>query len=187
MWLSSSRKHQMVNYAGAAGVPEVLRPWRLWGTLKWEASAVVSEDRALSLLPAFYTCLERGKLQMKRHFFCCSKQFLNSLILMHFSASPIFLFHLFTSAKYCPLRTFFIQENKKSCSGRDRVNREGGTQGACHFFKNCWTQHGVGRCARKAPMMKWANRLKNSSKKIHWSRTEPLTTPPVGTLLQVGS
>ena len=29
------------------------------------------------------------------------------------------------------------------------------------------TQHGVGRCACKLPIMKWANALKESSKKTH--------------------
>ena len=40
------------------------------------------------------------------------------------------------------------------------------------------TQHGVGRCAPKSPIMRWANMLKESSKKIHWSLSQPLTTTP---------
>ena len=46
-------------------------------------------------------------------FFYCSKQFLNSSILMPFSASAVFCFTSSTSAKHFPLRTFFIQANKK--------------------------------------------------------------------------
>ena len=33
------------------------------------------------------------------------------------------------------------------------------------------TQHSVGSCAHKLPIMKWANTLKESSKNIHWSWT----------------
>ena len=29
------------------------------------------------------------------------------------------------------------------------------------------TQHGVGRCAHKSPIMKWANVMKESSRNIH--------------------
>ena len=36
-------------------------------------------------------------------------------------------------------------------------------------------QHGVGRCAHKSPIMKRANTLKESSKKIYQSQREPLT------------
>ena len=41
-------------------------------------------------------------------------------------------------------------------------------------------------CAGKSPIMKWANTLKESSKKIHRSQAQPLTTMPVGTLIQMG-
>ena len=60
-------------------------------------------------------------------FFHCPKQFLNSLILMPFSASAVFCLTSSTSAKCFPLRTFLSRETKKKCrSGQDRVNREGG-------------------------------------------------------------
>ena len=76
-----------------------------------------------------------------RLFSHCSKQFLNLLILMPFSASAIFCFTSSTSAKCFPLRTFFIQGNKrKSLLGWDLVNREDGTRESCSFLvKNCWT------------------------------------------------
>ena len=43
------------------------------------------------------------------------------------------------------------------------------------------TQRGVGRCACKSPIMKWANALSLQKKKIHWSQTQ-LLTKPAGTL-----
>ena len=48
------------------------------------------------------------------------------------------------------------------------------------------TQHSVGRCTRKSPIMKWANVPKQSSK-IHRSRMQLLATALAGTLTQVGS
>ena len=49
------------------------------------------------------------------------------------------------------------------------------------------TQRGVGRCACKSPTVKWANKMKVSSKKLHGNQTQPLTTLPGGALIQVGS
>ena len=87
---------------------------------------------------------------------------LNSSILMPFSASAIFIlfyFHLFTSAKHFPLRIFFILGNKKKLLG-ERLGEKGGAQGAAIVGQTLWnTQHGVGRCARKSPITKWANML----------------------------
>ena len=45
------------------------------------------------------------------------------------------------------------------------------------------TQCSVRRCAHKSPIMKWVSAMKESLK-IHWSWTQPLTTPPAGTLIQ---
>ena len=74
-------------------------------------------------------------IHLSRHFFHCSKQFFNLLILVPFSASAIFCFTSFTSAKHFPLRIFFIWRNKKKCCyGRDRVNREGGAWGSCRLW-----------------------------------------------------
>ena len=101
-----------------------------------------------------------------RHFFHCSKQFLNLLILMCFSAFDVFCFTSSTSTKRFPLRTFFIRETKKSCSRWEPLNREGGHRGHAGFGpKLLSTQHGVGRCAHKSPIMRWANAFKESSKK----------------------
>ena len=52
-------------------------------------------------------------IHLSRLFFHCTKQVLNLLILMAFSASAIFGFTSSTSVKYFLLRTFFIQGNKK--------------------------------------------------------------------------
>ena len=94
---------------------------------------------------------------------------------------PFFCFTSSISIKHFPLRTFFIQENKnKSCSRWiGRVGRFG--------VKTAGHSCGVGRCARKSPIMKWANALKESSKKIDGSRRQPLTTTPVGALIEMGS
>ena len=48
------------------------------------------------------------------------------------------------------------------------------------------TQQSVNKHAHKSPIRKWANALKESSKKIHWSKMQPLTTMPAGTLIQLG-
>ena len=54
---------------------------------------------------------------------------------------------------------------------------------SCHLgSKLLNTQHGVGVCAYKSPIIKWANALKESSKRIYWSQMQPLTTMPAGTL-----
>ena len=122
----------------------------------------------------------------------CSKEFSNLSILMPFSGSAGFLFHLFHIGKMLPCEDFFHpgkQKKKKSCLGQDWVTKEGEARGSCSFFgqKLMNTQRGVGRCAYKSPTMKWANSVKESSKTIHWSQTQPLTTTPAGTLFQMGS
>ena len=102
----------------------------------------------------------------------CSKQFLNSSILMSFSAFTVFFvcFTSFTLAKHFSLRNFFIWGNKKrSYSGQDQVNEEGGALGVHAIFgqKLLDTQRHVSRCAHKSAIMKWANTLslqKNSLK-----------------------
>ena len=120
------------------------------------------------------TCLNFNHLQstlfnaihLSRYFFQCSKQCLNSSILMPFSASVVFCFTSSTSATHFPSRIFSSRETKNSHSGSDQVNREGGVQGhAICGQKLLSTQHCVGRCAPRSPIMKWANVLKESSNK----------------------
>ena len=56
------------------------------------------------------------EIHLLRHIFHCSKQILNSSILMPFSASDVFCFTASTSAKRFSLRTSSSRETKiKSC------------------------------------------------------------------------
>ena len=53
------------------------------------------------------------------------------------------------------------------CSRWDQVNRKGGAWESWHFWSKLLnSQHSVGRCRYKSPIMKWANVLKESSKKF---------------------
>ena len=99
-------------------------------------------------------------------FFHCSKQFLNLSVSMPFSASAIFCFTSSTLAKCFPLRTFFILGNKKKLFGVRSDELGGwGTGGHAIFGQKLLnTQHSVGRCTCKSPIMKWTNTLKESSK-----------------------
>ena len=108
------------------------------------------------------------EIHISIHFFHCSKQFLNSSILMPFSASAVFCFTYSTPAKCFPLRKIFIWGNKKKSLGeRDQVNKEDGAWGSCCFGQILVnTQQGVDRYAHKSPIIKWANSLKESSKKV---------------------
>ena len=126
-------------------------------------------------------------IHLLRCFFHHSEQFLNS-IFMFFSASVIFCFTSFILANHF-LGLFSSREtNKKKCSEQDQVIWEGGAQGHAVFGQKLLnTQHGVGRCACKSPILKWANALKESSKKIHLSQMQPLTTMPAGTLIEMDS
>ena len=65
------------------------------------------------------TCLNFSHIQSTLHmmqfsyqdfFSIVQKQFLNSLILMHFSASSAFLFHLFQISKMFPSEDFFQKQ-----------------------------------------------------------------------------
>ena len=79
-----------------------------------------------------------------------------------------FLFHLFHIGKMFFSGDFFDPgKQKKSLSRWDRVNREGGAQGSCRFWSKS-AEHSVrcGQFAPKSPIMKWANTLKESSKKF---------------------
>ena len=121
-----------------------------------------------------------------RQFFHCSKQFLNSSILMPFSASAIFCFTSSTSAKCFPLRISFIQGNKAKVAVVEiewigRV-RHGGHAGFwskiaqhsawCRQVRWQITHHEMGKRVKK-----------KSSKLFHWSWTQPLITMSAGTLI----
>ena len=93
----------------------------------------------------------------------CSKQLLNLTIVMPVSACAISCFISSTWAKHFPLRMFFIQgnNNKKITQGESRRIGSVGHGGHAIFGQKLLnTQHSVGRCTCKSPIMKWANVLK---------------------------
>ena len=59
--------------------------------------------------------------QLQKCFLHCSKQFLNLLILMPFSASAIFLFHFFHMSKAFPFEDFFSSGEAKKKLLRARL------------------------------------------------------------------
>ena len=78
-----------------------------------------------------------------RRFLYCSKQFLNSSILMPFTASAVFCFNSSMSAKCFPVRTIFIQGDKKKFTwGKSGWIGRVGHRGHAVFgyaVKSCWT------------------------------------------------
>ena len=108
--------------------------------------------------------------------FSSSQKFLSSSILMSLHASARFCFTSSTLAKHFFEDFFHPRTQKESIWGWDQVHREGGAQGHAMFGQKLLnTQPGVGRCACESSIVKWANALKESSKKIPWSWTQPLT------------
>ena len=104
-------------------------------------------------------------VHLLRHFFHCSKQFLNSWILMSFTASAVFCFTSSPSAKHSSLRTFLSGETKKHRLGWDHVNKGGGEWGHAVFGQKLVNTVQCGLCAPKSPSVKRLNSLKESSKK----------------------
>ena len=135
--------------------------------------------------PSAYSLLYLTHLS--RHFFSTAqnsfwtRQFWCLLELLPFFN---FLFHHFHVSKTFAFEDFFIQGNQKNHGGH-----------AIFGQKLLNTQHGVGRCACKSPLMKWANALKESSKKfteaecsrsqqrqlLHWYTWAPRTCTWSGT------
>ena len=106
-------------------------------------------------------------IDLLKHFFHCLKQFLDLSILMPFSDSVTFCFTSSISEKQFPLRTFFIQGNKKKVAQGEIKWMERVEHGGHNVFGQKWmnTEHDMGRCTCKSLIMKWANALKESSKK----------------------
>ena len=111
-------------------------------------------------------------------FFHCSKQVLNWSILMPFSASAVFLFHLFHIGRTFTFEDFFhLEKQNKSYSGWDQVSREGGAQKSCCFGQKLLkTQCGVGRCAHKSCIMKWLKH-KLTERVLKKNSLKPNTAP----------
>ena len=87
---------------------------------------------------------------------------------MHFSASAVFCFTLSTSTKHFLLRIFFFSGEKKTESTWEEIRwigRVGHRDHAVLGQKLLNIQPSVGRWTCKSPIMKWANALKESSKK----------------------
>ena len=117
-------------------------------------------------------------IHLSRHFFHCSKQFLNMLTLIPFSASANFYFTSSISAKHFLLRTFFIWGNKKEVAwGEIRWIGTVGHRGHAIFGQKLLnTQHGVSRCACKSSIMKWANVLSLQKKSLKPNTASHTTT-----------
>ena len=122
-------------------------------------------------------------------FFPLLKMFLNSCILMPFSASAVFCFTSSTSAKCFPLRTFSIWETNKKVAGgeirwTDRVGHWG--QVMPFLVTNCWTLSGVWAgvlawngqmCWKSLPkkFTKTEHRLSQHHQLVRWYRWVPRT------------
>ena len=93
---------------------------------------------------------------------------------MPFSASAVFLFHLFHIGKTFPFEDFFIQGNKIKSLGQERVNREGGAWGSCCFLvKSCSTLNTLcGQMCSKITNHEMGYTLKVSSKEISLKSNE---------------
>ena len=57
--------------------------------------------------------LHLNAVHLSRHYFHCTERFLNSSILMSFSASAVFFFHLFYISKMFPSEDFFHPRKQK--------------------------------------------------------------------------
>ena len=114
-------------------------------------------------------------VHVSRCFFHCSKQFLNSSILMPFSASAVFCFISSTLAKHFSLRASFHlgkQANKKSHLRRDLVNREDGAQASCHF----WSQIAEHNMVWPGVLINHPScSLSQQHQRVHWHRWDPRT------------
>ena len=129
-------------------------------------------------------------IYLSRCFFHYSKQFLNSSMLMPFSASAIFCFTFSTLAKSFPLRTVLIWGNQKILLGVRSGEQGGWGMGSCCFGSK--TAEHSARCRQVCSLshltwneqMHWKGVPKNI---ICWSQTRPLTTMPASVLIQMGS
>ena len=119
-------------------------------------------------------------IHLSRHFFHCSKQFLNSSVLMPFSASAKFLVSPLRHLQNVSLWELFSSEKQKSHLDKvGWIRRVGSTRLMMFLVKNCWTLSDM-----------WAGIFVNHPSwngQIHWSQTHPLTTMPAGTLIQIAS
>ena len=121
------------------------------------------------------TCLHFSRLQSTLHlmqytswdFFHCSKQVLNSSVLMPFSGAAFFcLFRLFHISKMFPCEDIFHPRKQQKIT-QGEIGWIGRVRHRIHAVfgqKLLNTQHGVGRCARE--MGKHIERIFKKKKKI---------------------
>ena len=116
--------------------------------------------------------------------FSCSKQFWTHQFWCLLVLLLFFCFTTSTLIKHFSLRAFSIQGNPQKVTRCEIrwIGRVGHRVILCSWSKLLNTQHSVGRCACKSPTTKWANAFKESWKKFT-EATQPLTTPPAGTLM----
>ena len=134
------------------------------------------------LSPSKYSPLHA--IHLTRHF-SCTKQFSNVSVLMPFSASAIFSFHLFRIiSKAFPIWGLFSLWKQKSLGVRLGKQAGRGTGVTLLFIKNCWALRVVWAGANHPS---WNGLVCSVFKKIHWSWTQPLTTTPAGARTQMGS
>ena len=124
-----------------------------------------------------------------RLFSHCSKQFLNLLILIPFKCFCHFLLYLSHIGKTFLFEVFFHSgKQKKSLRVRAGEEEGWGTGVMPFLIQNCWT---VGAAWAGVlinhPSWNGQTHWKSLQKKIQWSQTQPLTTTPDGTLIQMGS
>ena len=101
-----------------------------------------------------------------------------------FSCFRRFLFHFFHIGKMFPFEDFFQTGETRKKSAWGKIRWMGRVEHGGHAVfgqKLLSTQRNAGGCTCKSLILKWANILKESSKKIHWSRIQLLTTMLVGT------
>ena len=128
-------------------------------------------------------------IHLARYFSTSQNSFELVDFLMAFSASAVSCFTSSTSAKHFTWRTFSSSETKKKVAlGEIRRIVRVGNRGHAIFGQTLLNgQRGVGNCAGKAPVMKWTTGWKESSKKLHLNRMQPLTATAANTLIQMGS
>ena len=126
-------------------------------------------------------------IHVSRHFFHFSKVFELVNFDAFFGASVMCCFISSTLAKCFPLRTFFIEGNKKSCSRWDPEKRGG--EAWCHalFGQTLLNTQcdGAGALVNH-PSWNGQTSWKSLKKKSLWSQAQPLETTPTGTLIPMG-
>ena len=165
------------------------------GTKKWN---LFVKNYILILTYLNFSHLQRALHLMQYSyrgvFATAQRQFLNSSILMPFSASAIFLFVCFTSsilAKCFPLRTFLFQGNKKKVVWGEygwigRVGHAGHAVFVKKFWKfsEVWAgvlinhPHEISKCIERVFTKKFTGAKCSLSQKeqlVHWYRWVPRT------------